>query len=86
MVSSICTYACSFVLNKSYSDSKSFAPAVKCNSDPLLLRIFAALGGGFDCASKSEIAAVLDLGVDPSRIIYAHTCKLISHIKLMIVS
>ena len=59
----------------------SVAVAVKCNSDPLLLRTFAALGGGFDCASKNEIATVLDLGVDPSRIIYAHTCKQISHIK-----
>ena len=57
------------------------AVAVKCNSDPLLLRIFAALGGGFDCASKNEIAIMLNLGVNPSRIIYAHTCKQISHIK-----
>lgn len=62
-------------------DHIPFAVAVKCNSDPLLLRTFAALGGGFDCASKNEIATVLDLGVDPSRIIYAHTCKQISHIK-----
>ena len=54
---------------------------MKCNSDPLLLRTFAVLGGGFDCASKNEIATVLDLGVDPSRIIYARTCKQISHIK-----
>ena len=26
--------------------------AVKCNEDPLLLKILAALGAGFDCASK----------------------------------
>ena len=57
------------------------ASAVKCNPDPLLLQIFAALGGGFDCASKHEIATVLDLGVDPSRIIYANTCKQISHLR-----
>ena len=54
---------------------------MKCNNDPLLLQLFAALGGGFDCASKNEIATILDLGVDPSRIIYAHTCKQISHIE-----
>ena len=63
------------------NDHIPFAVAVKCNSDPLLLRTLAALGSGFDCASKNEIATVLDLGVDPSRIIYAHTCKQISHIK-----
>ena len=54
---------------------------MKCNTDPLLLQLFAALGGGFDCASKNEIATILDLGVDPSRIIYAQTCKQISHIE-----
>ena len=26
--------------------------AVKCNSDPLLLKVLASLGTGFDCASK----------------------------------
>ncbi|RIA98519.1 ornithine decarboxylase [Glomus cerebriforme] len=49
--------------------------AVKCNGDPMLLRLLAALGTGFDCASKSEIQAVLDMGVDPSKIIYANPCK-----------
>lgn len=41
----------------------------------------AALGLGFDCASQSEIAAVLSLGVDPSRIIYANPCKAASFIR-----
>lgn len=35
----------------------------------------AQCGAGFDCASKTEIQSVLDLGVDPTRIIYAHPCK-----------
>ena len=26
--------------------------AVKCNSDPMLLKVLASLGVGFDCASK----------------------------------
>ena len=26
--------------------------AVKCNSDPVLLKVLASLGAGFDCASK----------------------------------
>lgn len=30
---------------------------------------------------QAEIAAVLDLGVDPSRIIYANPCKQASHIR-----
>lgn len=55
--------------------------AVKCNDDPLLLQTLAALGTGFDCASRSEIRSVLDLGVDPSNIIYANPCKQSSHLK-----
>jgi ornithine decarboxylase len=30
---------------------------------------------------KNEIQAILDLGVDPTRIIYAHTCKQASYIR-----
>ncbi|CAI8024741.1 Ornithine decarboxylase [Geodia barretti] len=37
--------------------------AVKCNNDPVLMQTLAALGCGFDCASKAEIKSVLDLGV-----------------------
>ncbi|GIY82966.1 ornithine decarboxylase [Caerostris extrusa] len=39
--------------------------AVKCNSDPVLLRTLAALNIGFDCASKNEIDAVINLEVLP---------------------
>ena len=55
--------------------------AVKCNDDLMILQTLAVMGTGFDCASKSEIRAVLKLGVDPSRIIYANPCKQASHIK-----
>lgn len=55
--------------------------AVKCNDNPTLLEILAALGIGFDCASKAEIQKILQLGVDPSRIIYAHPCKPASHLR-----
>jgi len=55
---------------------------VKCNYDPVLLQTLAALGTGFDCASKQEIVTILNLGVDPSRIIYANPCKQNSHIRL----
>ena len=56
-------------------------PAVKCNPDKEVLRLLAELGTGFDCASKAEIDLVLDLGVDPSRIIYAQPCKTKSYLR-----
>ncbi|KAI9780221.1 MAG: Ornithine decarboxylase [Peltula sp. TS41687] len=55
--------------------------AVKCNPDPRVLRLLAELGTGFDCASKQEIHQILNMGVDPSRIIYAQPCKAISFIR-----
>lgn len=58
--------------------------AVKCNPDPQVLRLLAALGTGFDCASKAEIEQVLRIGVDPSRIIYAQPCKTKSYIRFAV--
>lgn len=55
--------------------------AVKCNPDPKVLQLLAGLGTGFDCASKAEIEQVLDMGVDPSRIIYAQPCKTNSYVR-----
>ncbi|XP_023600016.1 antizyme inhibitor 2-like isoform X2 [Myotis lucifugus] len=55
--------------------------AVKSNSSPWVLRVLAALGTGFDCASQVELEQVLGLGVAPSRIIYAHPCKPVSHLQ-----
>lgn len=55
--------------------------AVKCNPDPVVLRLLAALGSGFDCASKAEIEQVLKMGVDPARIIYAQPCKTKSYLR-----
>jgi ornithine decarboxylase len=51
--------------------------AVKCNPDPLVLRLLASLGAGFDCASKDEIAKVLDLtpAVPTRNIVFANPCK-----------
>lgn len=36
-----------------------FRIAVKCNDSPMVLKLLAALGTGFDCASKGEIKKVL---------------------------
>lgn len=45
------------------------------------MQLLAALGTGFDCASKAEIEQVLRMGVDPSRIIYAQPCKTNSYVR-----
>ncbi|KAJ1938548.1 Ornithine decarboxylase, partial [Kickxella alabastrina] len=37
--------------------------AVKCNPDPLVVKLMARLGAGFDCASKAELQQVLDEGI-----------------------
>ncbi|KAJ8710665.1 hypothetical protein PYW08_009180 [Mythimna loreyi] len=55
--------------------------AVKCNDDKLLVSTLAALGTGFDCASKAEIELVTSVGVAPERIIFANPAKLPSHIR-----
>ena len=49
--------------------------AVKCNPDMHVLRTLADLGCGFDCASVTEMDALLDLDVAPDRIVYANPCK-----------
>ena len=54
---------------------------MKCNNDPEILKTLAYLGCGFDCASLIEIKTILDLGVDPERIIFAHPIKAKSHLK-----
>uniref|UniRef100_A0A0E0B5Z0 ornithine decarboxylase n=1 Tax=Oryza glumipatula TaxID=40148 RepID=A0A0E0B5Z0_9ORYZ len=55
--------------------------AVKCNPDGAMLAALAALGAGFDCASRAEIEAVLALGVRPATIVYANPCKPEAHLE-----
>ncbi|CAH0384449.1 unnamed protein product [Bemisia tabaci] len=55
--------------------------AVKCNDNILVLETLAALGVGFDCASKGELNKVLSLGVAADRIIFANPAKPASHIR-----
>lgn len=55
--------------------------AVKCNDHRTVLETLAALGASFDCASKTEITKVLELGVDADRIIFANPAKQMSHIR-----
>lgn len=59
--------------------------AVKSNPSSFIIDVLAELGGGFDCASAEELDLVRKTcGKDfdcAKRIIYAHPCKPISHIK-----
>lgn len=55
--------------------------AVKCNTDPMVVRLLGQMGCNFDCASKNEIDTVLGLGFDASRIVYANPCKTNSFIR-----
>ncbi|EDV37832.1 uncharacterized protein Dana_GF13654 [Drosophila ananassae] len=54
--------------------------AVKCNDDPVLVKLLAELGAGFDCASKNELKLVLGFDVSPERIIFANPCRPVSHL------
>jgi len=53
---------------------------MKCNPNPVIVKLLAKLGVNFDCASKAEIEQVLELGVSPDRIIFANACKMGPHV------
>uniref|UniRef100_A0A0B8RV28 Antizyme inhibitor 1 n=1 Tax=Philothamnus irregularis TaxID=1899461 RepID=A0A0B8RV28_9SAUR len=55
--------------------------SLKCNSTPGVLEILSALGTGFACSNKTEMALVQDLGVSPENIIFTSPCKQASQIK-----
>eukprot|EP00736_Rhodelphis_marinus_P007417 Rmarinus@m.11871 len=57
--------------------------AVKCNPDRGILQTLAELGAGFDCASKAELQAVLDLDgpCGTPDILYANPIKMCNHLK-----
>lgn len=75
------TITSTIVIKPQISYSFFCLSAVKCNDDLTVLEILAALGCGFDCASKNEISKVLSLGVSPDRIIYANPTKPLSQIQ-----
>ncbi|KAH1892128.1 hypothetical protein KXV57_004292, partial [Aspergillus fumigatus] len=54
--------------------------AVKCNDNKTLLTLLSRAGTGFDCASKKEMQQILQLGVNPERIIFAAPRKAEDHI------
>jgi ornithine decarboxylase len=70
-----------FPISPNKLDHANFTTAVKCNPDNQVIRLLSELGTGFDCASKAEIQQVLNVGVDPTRIIYAQPCKTNSYVR-----
>jgi len=71
----------SFNSHKVLTNANISLVAVKCNPDPQVLRLLNALGAGFDVASKNEMDAVLAMGIDSNRLIYAQPCKTKSHLR-----
>jgi diaminopimelate decarboxylase len=49
--------------------------ALKANSNPRILKIISSYGMGGDCVSWNEIAAALDSGFSPSKIVFAGVGK-----------
>lgn len=55
--------------------------AVRCNSNPTVIELLAALGTGFICTNKSELELVQSHGIPPEDVIYSGVCKQVSQIK-----
>ena len=65
--------------------------AVKCNPDPVTVRLLASMGCGFDCATLGEMNMILNglgdelsfgpRGLAKNQIIYSHPAKMVSHIE-----
>ncbi|KAH6940195.1 hypothetical protein HPB50_026317 [Hyalomma asiaticum] len=51
---------------------------IKACRDPIVLNVLNSHGVSFDCSNKGELSAVLNMGVDPNRIVYANTVKSVS--------
>jgi len=56
--------------------------ALKANSDSKILTYLNEIGSGFEAASAYEIAMLLEVGVDPKKIVYGTSIKLAEHIRL----
>lgn len=56
--------------------------AVKCQPDPVVIQMLAALGCNFDCASVAELQLVTNLGVSADRVILAQPCKVRNCLRL----
>ena len=55
--------------------------AIKCNPNQIIIELLNKLGCCFDCASQQEILKIINLGIDPKKIIFANPCKPVDFIK-----
>lgn len=65
--------------------------AMKCNPDPVIVKLLATLGCGFDCATMGEINLVLNelgdnlsfkpKGLQANKLVYANPAKFINHLE-----
>lgn len=64
-------------LNKWRNTMKDVEPyyAMKCNDGETIVKDYAKLGAGFDCASTLEMKSALRMGVLPEKIILSNPCK-----------
>jgi diaminopimelate decarboxylase len=62
-------------LQAAFGDDARICYAVKANSNLSVLRLFAALGSGFDLVSGGELERLVAAGVDPSRAVFAGSVK-----------
>lgn len=75
------------ILKKNYHtfthlfDDAEIYYALKANSDPKVLTYLDSLGCGFEAASGYEVRILLDLGVDPAKIMYGTSIKPAEHIR-----
>ena len=75
------------ILRKNYHmfthlfDEAEIYYALKANSDPKVLTYLSSLGCGFEAASAYEIELLLNLGVEPHKIVYGTSIKPAAHIR-----
>lgn len=54
--------------------------AIKCNPNPIIIKLLNLLGCKFDCASKQEIYKAIEYGVEPENIVFANPNKPVDYI------
>ena len=67
------------LLSRGLYRARVFFP-VKCNDHPGILELLASWGSGFEVASWAEARTLLDMGVEPERIIFGSPVKVGEHV------
>jgi ornithine decarboxylase len=76
------------ILKKNYQtfthlfDNAEVYYALKANSEPAILSYLNEIGSGFEAASAYEISMLLEVGVNPKKIVYGTSIKPAEHIRL----